>query len=100
LASGGVVAFLAFLSFLLGSTASGLRLSRTRGDPKLPGLAGATASSMGAWIIMGIAENQLYDRYLLVPCGFLLAVRLLLTATQRVDALEDTRVPVPMRAGA
>lgn len=79
LAAGGAITLVAFIVFLVGSILSGIGLSRMRdADPKLAALAGATATSMAAWAIMGVAENQVYDRYLLVPCGFLVALRLVI----------------------
>jgi O-antigen ligase len=82
-ASGGIVAFCAFAAFLAGGILEGYDLARRAADPRLTALAGAAGTSMLAWAVMGVVENQVYDRYLLVPCGFLLAVRMILT-TRRV----------------
>lgn len=70
LSAGGLIALFAWLAFAGGAILSSFRLARmTRAPPELRGLAGAVCGTLVAWVLMGIVENQLYDRYLFVPCG-------------------------------
>lgn len=73
LSAGGVVALLAWLAFISGASVSSFRVGRMKSvSPELQGLAGAVCGTLVAWALMGIVENQLYDRYLFVPCGLLI----------------------------
>ena len=70
LSAGGVIALLAWLVFAGGALLSSFRFARMpRVTSELRGLAGAVSGTLAAWLLMGIVENQLYDRYLFVPCG-------------------------------
>jgi O-antigen ligase len=68
LAAGGFIALFAWLMFALGGLFSALQMSRA-GPPSLRSLSGAVAGVFAGWLLLGMVENQLYDRYLFVPCG-------------------------------
>jgi hypothetical protein len=70
LSAGGLIALLAWVAFALGGLAAALRFSRSPGLPtSLRTIGGAVAGTFAAWLLLGAVENQLYDRYLFVPCG-------------------------------
>lgn len=75
LQAGGLIALAAFGLFALGSLGLGVRLTR---EPTLPngaqGLAAALTASIAVWLLAGLAQNQIYDRFLYVPVGLLLAL--------------------------
>jgi len=80
LSAGGVIALLAWLGFICGASLSAFRVGRMpRANPALRGLAGAVCGTLVAWALMGIVENQLYDRYLFVPCGLLIGCMVVLS---------------------
>jgi hypothetical protein len=70
LAAGGVIALFAWLAFSCGAIRSSFRFARMSSvTPELRALAGAVCGTLTVWLLMGFVENQLYDRYLFVPCG-------------------------------
>ena len=75
LQAGGLVAFTAFGLFALSTLLLGVRLAH---EPTLPhamqGLAAALTASMAVWLLAGLAQNQIYDRFLYVPAGLVLAL--------------------------
>lgn len=74
LASTGVIGTLAFIAFLLGYFDLSRQLSRRRSLPTEVRVIAATAGvSAITWGALGMVENQLADRYLFVPCGFVIA---------------------------
>lgn len=79
--AGGVVALAAFLVFAWGAIALGIRLVR---DSSLSAearlLAGGMTASLGVWLLSGLLQNPVTDRYLYVPVGLLLGLALLLDA--------------------
>lgn len=93
LQGGGVVLFSAFALFCFGGLRMGRRLSR---DPRLTSdmqsLAGALTVSLGAWLIGGLVENPVYDRYLYVPVGLLLGLHFL---ALRAPAARNLALPGP-----
>jgi O-antigen ligase len=75
LQGGGVLLFCTFAAFALGALGRGYQLSRDeRLSPDLQRLAGALTLSVGVWLTAGLVQNTVYDRYLYVPVGFLLAL--------------------------
>jgi O-antigen ligase len=75
LAAGGLCALASFLIFLGGAILAGLKLSSdTALSPANARLAGAAATSLLAWGVMGVLSNQIFDRYLFIPVGLLWAV--------------------------
>lgn len=75
LQSGGLVAFVAFATFAVGSLRAGraLRLSPGLRDTERD-LAAALTASLVVWLVAGLAQNAVYDRYLYVPLGLLLGM--------------------------
>lgn len=74
MASTGLAGLTAFLAFLAGSVATSRKVFR---DPNLDIEASAIVAAAGAsvviWALLGLVENQLADRYLYVPTGFIVA---------------------------
>jgi len=72
LQAGGLVAFVAFGLFAVGT----LRLGSTlgRGAQASHDLAGALMAVMAVWLVAGLFANAVYDRYLYVPAGLLLGL--------------------------
>lgn len=78
LQGGGVVLLSAFALFGFGAIRMGHRLSRhPRLTSEMRSLAGALTISLGVWLIGGLVQNPLYDRYLYVPVGLLLGLHFL-----------------------
>jgi O-antigen ligase len=77
LASGGPLAFCAFVAFVGGALAAALRPLRRR---SLPGgerrLVLALGISLSGWLAAGLASNVLIDGYPYVPVALLLAIGL------------------------
>jgi hypothetical protein len=77
LQAGGLIALSAFSLFTVGSLRLGWRLAH---EPVLSGsmrsLAVALTVSVLVWLQEGLVQNAIYDRYLYVPAGLLLAMRL------------------------
>jgi hypothetical protein len=73
-ASTGLLGLTAFLTFFAGSIATSRKVFR---DPNLDLEASAIVAAAGAavliWALLGLVENQLADRYLYVPTGFIIA---------------------------
>jgi hypothetical protein len=93
LAAGGLLALTAWLAFSLGAIRSSLRLARSRRVPAdLRALSGAVCGTLTAWLLLDLVENQLYDRYLFVPCGLLIA-SLILNKTTDPRSRHETLSP-------
>jgi hypothetical protein len=77
-AAGGVLGILAFAFFTFGPIREGVRLARAAYlSSALAGVAAASSASIIALVVMSIRSNQLFDRYLFVPAGLILAVHFL-----------------------
>ena len=75
LQAGGVLALAAFLTFVWGTLRAALRLSSHREVSEAgQGMARALAVSMGVWLLFGLVQNSIFDRYLYVPAGLLLGL--------------------------
>ncbi len=87
--AGGIIALVAFLVFVFG--AFRLRRQIERGSAWLPGsdLAVAFDASLIVWLVNGALQNELYDRYLYIPLGLLLALR---EMSRRRSAVRSTRI--------
>jgi O-antigen ligase len=77
LQAGGVIGLMGLLTFLAGT----LRLVDREST-----VSAAAAAAMVAWMAAGLVQNAIYDRYLYVPAGILLAVWL-----QRRDRVASGR---------
>ena len=69
LSSGGVLILIGFGVFAYGLFATGVRLHTPLG-------VGAFAA-VCAWLLAGLVENQIYDRFVYVPAGLVIAIALL-----------------------
>jgi O-antigen ligase len=76
---GGIAAFASFLAFASGAIVTARRIIASHHTPaSFATLAGGLGASIVVWLITGLAQNELYDRYLYIPVGLLLAMRLIL----------------------
>jgi hypothetical protein len=71
LQAGGLLAALGFAVYFAGAIMRGLRTSRLS-----DGLGAALSLSLLAWLVDGLFENIIYDRFLFLPVGLVLALRL------------------------
>lgn len=77
LQAGGIVALVAFTVFACGAVRLGWRLSRdSRAPPAAARLATALTVSLLVWLITGLLQNAVNDRYIFVPFGVLLGLSL------------------------
>lgn len=75
LVAGGLIALVSFVVFASGALGSAFRHSRSRNlTHELRYLAAGFYGSILSWLVVGAVENQIYDRYLYVPAGFLVAI--------------------------
>lgn len=78
LQAGGIFALLAMGVFWAGSVGEARWLARQANlPPPVRDLPAGLGASLMIWVILAFAENALYDRYLYIPIGLLLAVRAL-----------------------
>jgi O-antigen ligase len=75
LQAGGIVALAGFVLFFVGLFRA--RREVDRRAVRVPGsdLAVALNASLIVWLVNGTLQNELYDRYLYIPAGLLLALR-------------------------
>jgi hypothetical protein len=71
LQAGGVLTALGLAVFFSGAIARGLRTSRAS-----DGLGTALSLSVLAWLVDGMFQNIIYDRFLFLPVALVLALRL------------------------
>lgn len=90
LASTGVVGTLAFISYLFGYFLLSRKTVKQRGRSiEIRTIAATAGVSAITWGILGLVENQIADRYLFVPCGFVVAC-----AWYSVSGRSDGSAPV------
>ena len=81
LQAGGVLALISFGIFAIGSFRLGLRLCRAHNiSPEMKNLAAALTVSLLIWLLSGLVQNLIYDRFLYLPTGLLIALSI---ATKR-----------------
>jgi hypothetical protein len=95
----GFMGVAALILYSAGAFSTGWRLYR---DPRLPrgspALAGALSISFAIWLIAGLLENQIADRYIYVPVGLLLGMTMVAKAAgSSADASEREPVRAPAR---
>jgi O-antigen ligase len=91
LEAGGVLALLAFVVFSAGSLRRGLLLSRDADlDHESRNLASAFTVSVLIWLLAGLVQNFIYDRFLYVPVGLIIGLGL---ASVRRSAVGVERSP-------
>jgi hypothetical protein len=71
--AGGLVGLLAFLGALFSAIGAALRHSHHAAYAGDRAISSALAVSIGVWLVFGIFQNAIYDRYLFVPSGLILA---------------------------
>ena len=86
LAAGGIALFSAFVVFAVGAFRSALRVGRVHP------LAYAAAASVASWLLFGMVENLLLDRFLYFPAGFIVAMM------QRTEVTGASPAPAPAPA--
>jgi len=76
LEAGGVLALGGFLLFSGGIMTHARELARVApvDAAHLPTIAAAAGAGMGTWMLFGLTANALYDRYLYIPAGLVLAI--------------------------
>lgn len=85
LAAGGLIALSSFGIFVIGVLAVGISLAtRASVDPKIRGLAAAVTGSVTVWLVAGVAQNLIYDRFLYVPAGLVLGLRCIAIAAATI----------------
>lgn len=72
LQAGGLVAFIAFGLFAVGTLRLGSDLRRK--DHSSQDLVAGLMAAMCVWLVAGLFQNAIYDRYLYVPAGLLLGL--------------------------
>jgi len=78
LGAGGALALGAFLAYMISlmRRARRLALARNGSPPWLMALAAGSGASVCVWLLYGMVGNAIYDRYLYVPVGLVLALGL------------------------
>jgi O-antigen ligase len=76
---GGVIALAGFVLFGVAAGLTGFRLGRSEAVPDdLQSLSRASVASMAVWLIaVGMVNPAIFDRYLYVPVGLVVAIRAL-----------------------
>lgn len=75
LQAGGLLALLGFAVFALGTLRLGIVLaSAPNFSPQMKSLALAATLAVVVWLLTGMVQNQIYDRYLYVPSGLLIGL--------------------------
>ena len=78
LQAGGVIALISFVLFAGASVRLGWRLSRQPTiTSDLQNLASGLTASICVWMLAGLVQNLIYDRFLYVPIGLLIGMRAL-----------------------
>lgn len=99
LQASGIVGLAAFLLFCATVFRMGLRLIRDGQRPiEERSLALSLIVAMAVWMIIGLAQNQIYDRYLYLPSALLLALHLSTTRPDIDPSSELERATAPFRA--
>jgi O-antigen ligase/polysaccharide polymerase Wzy-like membrane protein len=105
LLAGGIVALLAFMLWVWGMGRVGVSVVRDeRAPPASRELAAALTAALAAWLIPGLINPQLIERFMYIPAGLLLALGYLVARSyrSRTDAatVQRTRPAVTGRQGA
>lgn len=89
LAASGIVGLIAYLTYLLGYFRLSIKLRSSDRIPiDLRAIAAGAGLSAVLLALVGVVENQISDRYLYFPCGFVLAVSFSLIANEgKINAL-------------
>jgi O-antigen ligase len=98
----GFLGIVALILYSTGVFRAGLHLYRDRRLPRgSPQLAGALTISFAVWLIAGLLQNEIADRYIFVPVGLLLGLGLAASASgSEPDRIEPARPPAPASGAA
>jgi hypothetical protein len=98
----GFLGVLALVLYATGVFRTGWRLYRDRRLPRgSPALAGALTISFAVWLIAGLLQNQIADRFIYVPVGLLLGLGLAASAGRpEPDHFEPAPARDPVRPPA
>ena len=94
----GFLGIVALALYSAGVLRTGWRLYREQSLPRgSPQLAGVLTISFAVWLIAGLLQNEIADRYIYVPVGLLLGLGLAAKAAIRSerDRSEPARPPAP-----
>jgi hypothetical protein len=92
----GFLGVLAMILYISGVFATGFRLMRDRSLPKgIPDFAGALTVSFAVWLVSGLFQNQIADRYIYVPVGLLLGLALAARAWNPKPDRSEPRLAPP-----
>lgn len=105
--AGGLLGLLSMLLYVTGVLGTGFTLLRDRSlSEEISTLAGAMTVSFSVWLIAGLLQNQIADRYIYMPVGLLLGLAVAANAWRAASAQSEPRsgappardpVPVPKR---
>jgi O-antigen ligase len=96
--SAGFLGVFALVLYATGAIGVGWRLLRDRSLPRgISDLAGTLTVSIAVWLISGLLQNQVADRYIYVPVGVLLGLTLA-AASERSKERRSKRRPEPLPA--
>lgn len=98
LQAGGMLAFAGFLAFAISIVRRARSLALPRRDlpPSLTALAAGSGASVCVWLLFGMVGNAVFDRYLYVPVGVVLALALVQARSPAVA--RPTTPSAPRRA--
>jgi O-antigen ligase len=92
----GLLGIVALVLYSAGVFRTGWRLYREQGLPRgSPQLAGVLTISFAVWLIAGLLQNEIADRYIYVPVGLLLGLGL---AAKAIRSQRDRSEPAPALA--
>ena len=75
LQAGGILALASFLVFSAGSLRLGMKLTRDQALSRdMQNLAAALTASLLVWLVAGLVQNLIYDRFLYLPVGLLVGL--------------------------
>jgi O-antigen ligase len=92
--AGGIIALAGFILFAVGSTATGFRLGRSDAVPdSLQSLARGLVASLAVWLVaVGIVQPAIFDRYLYIPAGLIVAIWALQRGRDQIRPPSKARV--------
>jgi O-antigen ligase len=92
----GFLGIAALILYSAGAIRTGRRLYREQGLPRgSPQLAGALTISFAVWLIAGLLQNEIADRYIYLPVGLLLGLGLVASRRSEPGALEQEPAAAP-----
>jgi O-Antigen ligase len=95
----GFLGVLAMILYVTGVFSTGFRLMRNRALPNgMSDFAGALTISFAVWLISGLFQNQIADRYIYVPVGLLLGLTLAARARTPARELPEPKPALPPTA--